>query len=79
MQAKSCWSARHLNIRYFFVVDKIRKQELTVKYCPTEEMIGDYFTKPLQGALFRKFRDKIMGLSESDIAECQSRARSEGY
>jgi hypothetical protein len=25
-------------------------------------MIGDYATKPLQGALFRKFRDQIMGV-----------------
>jgi hypothetical protein len=26
-------------------------------------MIGDYATKPLQGALFRKFRDQIMGVT----------------
>jgi hypothetical protein len=26
-------------------------------------MIGDYATKPLQGALFRKFRDPIMGVT----------------
>jgi hypothetical protein len=26
-------------------------------------MIGDFATKPLQGALFRKFRDQIMGVS----------------
>jgi len=25
-------------------------------------MIGDYMTKPLQGALFEKFRDMIMGV-----------------
>ena len=25
-------------------------------------MIADYATKPLQGALFRKFRDQIMGV-----------------
>ena len=25
-------------------------------------MVGDYMTKPLQGALFRKFRDLIMGV-----------------
>jgi len=25
-------------------------------------MIGDYATKPLQGALFKKFRDQIMGV-----------------
>ena len=24
-------------------------------------MLGDYFTKPLQGTLFRRFRDVIMG------------------
>jgi hypothetical protein len=26
-------------------------------------MIGDYTTKPLQGALFRKLRDQIMGVT----------------
>jgi sulfur carrier protein ThiS len=26
-------------------------------------MIADFYTKPLQGALFRKMRDIIMGLS----------------
>jgi hypothetical protein len=25
-------------------------------------MIGDFMTKPLQGALFQKFRDQIMGV-----------------
>lgn len=25
-------------------------------------MIGDFMTKPVQGALFRKFRDQIMGV-----------------
>ena len=28
---------------------------------PTTLMLGDYFTKPLQGNLFRRFRDVIMG------------------
>jgi hypothetical protein len=26
-------------------------------------MIGDFTTKPLQGALFRKFRDQLMGVT----------------
>ena len=34
-------------------------------YCPTEDMLADFFTKPLQGSLlrelFRKFRDIVMG------------------
>ena len=32
-----------------------------MEYCPTGDMIADYFTKPLQGTLFRKFREVIMG------------------
>ena len=36
-------------------------------YCPTESMIADYFTKPLQGALFFKLRDAIMGIGQNDL------------
>lgn len=32
-----------------------------VRHCPTLQMLGDFFTKPLQGALFTKFRDVILG------------------
>jgi hypothetical protein len=51
---------RHINIRYFFVADRIASREVKVEYCPTGDMVADYFTKPLQGTLFRKFRDIIM-------------------
>jgi hypothetical protein len=34
---------------------------LTVRHCPTERMLADFFTKPLQGNLFREFRDIILG------------------
>ena len=54
-------NSRHIDIRYFFVKDRIDKGELSVKYCPTYLMIADYFTKPLQGRLFNLFRDVIMG------------------
>ena len=40
---------RHINIRYYFITDRIAKNEVTVQYCPTGEMIADYFSKPLQG------------------------------
>ena len=35
-----------------------------MRYCPTDEMIGDYMSKPLVGAKFKKFRDLIMNLSD---------------
>ena len=52
---------RAINIRYFFVTDAIEKGLLTVEHCPTGDMIADYMTKPLQGQLFEKFRNLIMG------------------
>ena len=52
---------RALNIRYFFLTDQIQKGNLTVEYRPTTEMVADYFSKPLQGKLFQKFRKSIMG------------------
>ena len=36
-------------------------ENITIVYCPTEEMLADFFTKPLQGALFQKFRRVLMG------------------
>ena len=53
---------RHLSIRYYFVTDRINNGELEVKYCPTEDMIGDFFTKPLQGNKLKKMRSVILNL-----------------
>jgi hypothetical protein len=57
---------RHINIRYFFITDRIARKEVAIQYCPTKEMVADYFTKPLQGELFYKFRDQIMGVVPMD-------------
>ena len=60
-------NSRHIDIRYFFVADKVKQKEVKIQYCPTELMIADYFTKPLQGRLFHTLRDIIMG--ETSIFE----------
>jgi hypothetical protein len=52
----------HINIQYFFVTDHIQAKELTVEYCPIEDMLGDMFTKPLQGSQFCCFCDAILNL-----------------
>jgi hypothetical protein len=54
-------NSRHIDIRYFFVHDRVKKGEVEVEYCPTDLMLGDYFTKPLQGKPFKRFWDIIMG------------------
>jgi hypothetical protein len=51
---------RHLSIRYFFVADKIKMQEVIVRYCPTGDMIADILTKPLVGEQFAKLRNYVV-------------------
>jgi hypothetical protein len=65
-KASSGKGTRHINIRYFCITDRIAHKEIAVQYCPTKEMIADYFTKPLQGILFYKFRDQILGVVPMD-------------
>ena len=47
----------------------MKQKELKIIYCPTEEMIADYSTKPLQGARFVEFLDKIQGIQAKDLDE----------
>ena len=39
---------KHINIRYFFVTDRIKKGEVTVDWRPTYDMTEYFFTKPNQ-------------------------------
>lgn len=61
-QRSSGKRTRHIEIRYYFITDNINRGRCSVTYCPTEQMVGDFFTKPLQGTQFRKFRDLIMNM-----------------
>ena len=56
--------SKHMNIHYFFVRDRLNEHKISLVYCPTEYMITDFFTKPLQGKLFKTFRDAIMGVTQ---------------
>jgi len=53
---------RHLNVQYYFVTDKIKKGEVRIACCPMKEILGDFFTKPLQGRIFVKMHEKILNL-----------------
>ena len=52
---------KHMCVRYFFIKDRVDAGDFKVVHCPTTEMVGDFFTKPLQGKLFLYFRAIIMG------------------
>ena len=63
-KASSGKRMRHINIRYFFITDCVRKGQCDIKWIRREDMVADYLTKGLQGAEFRRFRDFIMGSVE---------------
>jgi hypothetical protein len=53
--------SRHIDIRFFFIKDRLRTEHISMVHCPTEAMLADFFTKPLQGNLFNKFKRVILG------------------
>ena len=58
--------SKHINNRYFFITDQLKKGNVKVEYCPTDDMEGDYHTKPLQGSKFTKHRTSSMNLPTKD-------------
>ena len=65
-------NSRHVNIRLFFMKDKVDQKEITIEHCPTGEMLADFYTKPQQGGLFHRMRAVLMGwkpLSSLNIKE----------
>ena len=56
---------KHINIRYFFVVDRIKSGELKMVYVPTDLMVADFMTKPLTGSQFIVLQDRLLGLSSA--------------
>ena len=53
---------RHFDIRLFYATDLIGRNEVQVKYCPTEDMLADYMSKPLVGSSYKKQRQRILNL-----------------
>jgi hypothetical protein len=52
---------RALNICYFFITNQVEKGNAQIEHCKTNNMVGDFFTKPLQGEKFQRFRNNILG------------------
>ena len=54
---------RRLDIKLFYITDLISRDEVEVRYCPTNEMIGDYMSNASVKVKFQKFQDLVMNLS----------------
>ena len=56
--------SKHIKIRYFFIKQHVDDGEIRVVHMPTDDMLADILTKPLQGAKFRDLRRRLMNLVE---------------
>jgi hypothetical protein len=52
---------RHIDIRYYWLKERVSKGEAVVKHLRTEYMYANMLTKPLQGAQFISERDALTG------------------
>ena len=69
--------SRHMDIKYFFLKDVLQREGIDLEYCPTAQMLVDFFTKPLQGKLFKLMRDVIMGNTPFTMEERVGETKSE--
>ena len=72
-RASSTKRTRHLNVKLFHIKDVIARGDLSVEYCPTEEMWADVLTKPLQGRAYRVMRSKLMNCPVDYVDECNKK------
>lgn len=52
---------KHIALRHFFVKQYLDDGTFHIVHCPTEDMIADILTKPLQGPQFFKLRALVLG------------------
>ena len=50
---------KHIDIKYHFVREHVKVNSIELKYCSTDEMLADLFTKGLNFDKFAKFRFMI--------------------
>ena len=53
--------SRRIDIRHFFIEDRVSSGHIRIKYVNTKDMIADFLTKPLMGSQFYKLRDLLLG------------------
>ena len=53
--------SRHINIRYFWITDRVKQEEIGIEYCPTGTMLADFFLQSHYKDLFSKRCEMLYG------------------
>lgn len=51
---------RHINVRYYFIKDRVDTGEINIQHLSTDEMTADILTKPLVGSQFKRLKSKLL-------------------
>jgi hypothetical protein len=51
--------SKHIDVRYFFVKERVESNYIKLLYCPTNDMVADLFTKPLGPILFSRLTEML--------------------
>jgi KUP system potassium uptake protein len=52
---------KHIGLKWHFLKDHVEQGTIKLRYLPTDQMVADMFTKPLQGHAVSKHRSAILG------------------
>ena len=55
-----------IQVRYFFIKDRVITGNVELKHFPTTKILADHFQKPLQGEIYKKFRADLFDVSDDD-------------
>ena len=50
---------KHIDVSFHFIREQVNLKAISVKYCPTQDMLADIMTKGLSKIAFQRFRDNL--------------------
>jgi hypothetical protein len=52
---------KYIGMKWHFLMDHVEQRTIKLRHLPTDQMVGDMFTKPLQGPALTRHRSAILG------------------
>ncbi|KAG0563116.1 hypothetical protein M758_8G005100 [Ceratodon purpureus] len=62
---------KHIDVQHHFIREKLESSEISLRYCPTEDMVADVLTKALAKERHHRLA-KAMGLREGNYSQSGS-------
>jgi hypothetical protein len=70
--------SKHIEIKYYFLHDKVQKGEMILQYISIDEQTTDILTKPLSKIKFAYLRDKLGLMEIAPLVESEEMTSSLG-